>query len=310
MAEPAPDARPLRGILFTLLAISLFSIMTAFVKAADRIPAGEAMFFRSFVAIPALLVWYGLRGQVRGALGTQDWAGHARRGIVGSLAMGLGFAGLKYLPLPDVTALRFITPILIVIFAAVMLGERIRLIRISAVIVGLLGVGIILAPRLTLGGSVPEMFGAAVVLASASCAAFAAIFIKRMSGTETPSAIVFYFALTASVLSLLTLPFGWVWPEGIEWLFLVGAGVIGFGGQIFMTLAYRHAEAGVLAPFTYVAMLWAIAIGWFVFGEVPTVQMLLGAALIISASVGIALRERQLGMRRAEEAKVRAKGMQ
>lgn len=310
MIVPSTEARPLRGILLTVLAISLFSFMTALVKAAERVPAGEAMFFRSVVAIPALLVWYGLRGEVGAALGTTDWKGHARRGIVGSLAMGLGFAGLKYLPLPEVTALRFVTPILIVVFAAVMLGERIRLIRISAVAAGLLGVGIILAPRISVGGSVGEMFGAGVVLASAACAAFAQIFIKRMSGTETASAIVFYFALTASALSLLTLPFGWVWPVGVEWVYLLGAGVIGLGGQIMMTSAYSHADAGVLAPFTYVSMLWAVGIGWAAFGEVPTFQMLLGAALIIGASVAIAFRERQLGLRRAAEAKVRAKGMQ
>ncbi len=310
MAAPYTEARPLRGILLTLLAISLFSIMIALVKAADRVPAGQAMFFRSAVAIPVLLAWYGLRGQIRAGLGTQDWQGHARRGIVGSLAMGLGFAGLKYLPLPEVTALRFVTPILIVVFAAIMLGERVRLVRISAVIAGLAGVAIILAPRISVGGSPGEMFGAGVVLASAGCAALAQIFIKRMSGTETASAIVFYFALTASGLSLLTLPFGWVWPEGVEWVFLLGAGVIGLGGQICMTSAYRFAEAGVLAPFTYVSMLWAVGIGWAVFGEVPAVQMLLGAALIIGGSVAIAYRERQLGLRRAAEAKVRAKGMQ
>lgn len=300
----------LRGILMMVAAVTLFTVMAALIKAADRIPAGQAVFFRSVVTIPVLLAWFGARGQIVEALRTTNLTGHATRGIVGSLAMGLGFAGLKFLPLPEVTALRFVTPILIVVFAALMLGERIRLIRISAVLVGLVGVLVILAPRLTVEGSQTELLGAGIVLASAGCAAFAQIFVKRMTGTEHPAAIVFYFSITASALALLTAPFGWVWPEGIEWVWLIGAGLVGVAGQLLLTGSYVHAEASTLAPFTYASMLSAIAIGWAVFAEVPTLPMLAGSALIIASGVAIFLRERQLGLRRAAEAKVRAKGMQ
>ncbi len=310
MPVPSAEFRPVRGIVMMLIAITLFTVMTSLIKAADRIPAGQAVFFRSVVTIPMLLIWFGLRGEVAQALRTSDWTGHARRAVVGTLAMGLGFAGLKYLPLPEVTALRFATPMLIVIFAAFMLGEKVRLIRISAVLVGLVGVAVILSPRISVEGNTRELIGAAIVLTSAACAAFAQIFIKRLTGTEHPAAIVFYFSLTASLLSLLTLPFGWVWPVGWEWVFLLGAGVIGAVGQLCLTTSYRFAEAGVLAPFTYVSMLWAVLIGWTVFGEVPTLHMLAGSVLIIGAGVAIFLRERQLGLRQAAEAKVRAKGMQ
>jgi len=218
------------------------------------------------------------------------------------LAMGLGFAGLKYLPLPEVTALRFITPILIVIFAAVLLGERIRLVRLSAVLVGLIGVLIILWPRLgdgLAGAGQREMIGAAMVLGSASFAAFAQIFIKRMASVERTAAIVFYFSVTSLTLSLLSAPFGWVWPTGTELALLVGAGLVGGLGQILLTSSYRFADASVLAPFTYVSMIWALGIGFFVFGEVPTGMMLAGAALVISSGVALVLRERQLGRGRA-----------
>ena len=310
MPAPPPEPSPLRGILLMIAAVTLFTAMTAMIKAADRIPAGEAVFFRAFVTIPVLLIWFGVRGQIADALRTANWQGHAWRGIVGTLAMGLGFAGLKFLPLPEVTALRFATPILIVILAAAMLGERVRLIRMSAVAVGLIGVLVILWPRLTVAGSAGELIGAGIVLASALCAAFAQIFVKRMTGTEHTAAIVFYFALTASVLAVSTLPFGWVWPVGWEWVFLIGAGVFGIAGQLCVTSSYRWAEVGVLAPFTYVSMVWAILIGWFVFAEVPTGAMLLGAALIIGAGFAIFLRERQLGLKRVAEGKVRAKGWQ
>lgn len=310
MASAPHTQRPSRGILLMILSVLAFTIMGALIKAADRIPAGEAVFFRSFLTVPALFVWYGFQGQVRQSLGTADWQGHARRGLVGSMAMGLGFAGLKYLPLPEVTALRFVTPILIVIFAAFMLGERVRFIRITAVVVGLIGVAIILSPRISVEGSRTELIGAGLILASAACAALAQIFVKRMTGTEHPAAIVLYFSITASTLSLFTIPFGWVWPQGFEWGFLLGAGLLGGIGQLLVTASYRDAEAGVLAPFTYSSMLWAIIIGWSIFGEMPTLPMLVGSALIIAAGVAIFLRERQLGQRQATEGKVRAKGWQ
>jgi drug/metabolite transporter (DMT)-like permease len=302
--------RPVQGIFMMVAAVTLFTVMTALIKAADRVPAGQAVFFRAFLSIPVILVWLTLRGELANGLRTRDWRPHAVRGIMGTAAMGLGFAGLKFLPLPEVTALRFLTPILIVVLAALILGERIRLIRISAVLVGLVGVVVILSPRLSVPGSSAEILGAGIVLASATCAAFAQVFVKSMAGREHTAAIVFYFLLTASTLSLLTLPFGWVWPTGQELGFLVAAGVIGGVGQILATSSYRHADAGVLAPFTYVTMIWAIVIGWFVFAEAPTLPMLAGSALIIAAGVAIVLRERQLGRGQAAEGKVQAKGMQ
>ena len=307
---PTVDPRPARGILLMILAVAIFTGMAALIKAADRVPSGQAMFFRAFVTVPLFLVWFGAQGKIVDALRTVSWVRHASRGIIGSGAMGLSFAGLKYLPLPEVTALRFVTPILIVVLAALMLGERVRMIRLSAVAVGLLGVVVILWPRLSVEGSSEELFGAAIVLSSALCAAFAQIFVKRMAGVETTTAIVFYFSLTASVLSLLTIPFGWVLPVGWEWVLLIGAGLAGAVGQLCLTASYRYAEAGVLAPFTYTSMIWALFIGWFVFVEIPTGSMLAGSALIIGAGFAIYLRERQLGVRQATEGKVRAKGWQ
>jgi drug/metabolite transporter (DMT)-like permease len=224
--------------------------------------------------------------------------------------MGLGFTGLRYLPLPEVTALQFVTPILIVLFAALMLGERIRLIRISAVVAGLLGV---LGDPLAAAdgdGEGAELFGASLVLCSAGLAALAQIFVKSMAGREGTVAIVFYFSLTATVLSLFTIPFGWVWPDarGIRAPDRRrGAGRVRADPA---DVELSHADAGVLAPFTYVSMLWALVFGFVFFGEAPTLPMLVGAALIIAAGVAIWLRERQLGKRMATEGKVGAKGLQ
>lgn len=302
--------QPLRGIFLIISAVTLFLVMSAFIKAAGRVPAGEAVFFRSAGSLPVVLIWLLWVGNFPAGLKTRNWKGHAVRGIAGTCAMGLGFAGLRYLPLPEVTALRFATPILIVILAALILGERLRLIRLSAVLVGLVGVLVVMWPRLSFEPSDGAFFGVVVTLGSATLAALAQVFVKSMSAKENTAAIVFYFTLTAAGLSLLTIPFGWVMPRGVEWLWLVGAGVIGGIGQIFLTSSYRYADASVLAPFTYVSMIWALIIGYVWFGEVPTLPMMLGAGLVIAAGIAIVLRERQLGLRSAAERKVRAKGIQ
>ncbi len=309
-AQAAPAQRPGLGILLMCAAVTLFTVMSAFIKAAERVPAGEAMFFRSFFALFVVAGWLAASGNLREGIRTKAIRPHAVRGIVGSLAMGMGFAGLRYLPLPEVTAIRFLTPVILLILAAVILGERIRMVRISAVLVGLVGVVVITAPRFSEGLASTAALGAILTLASACAAALAQVFVKAMSGTESTAAIVFWFSCTSAVLSLLTAPFGWVMPGPEEAALLVGAGLIGGVGQILLTSSYRFADAGVVAPFTYVSMLWSVVIGYFWFREIPTLPMLAGSALIILAGIVIVLRERQIGRGETARRKVAAKGLQ
>jgi drug/metabolite transporter (DMT)-like permease len=299
-----------RGIFLMLSAITVFTLMSAFIKAAGRVHAGEAMFFRSIMAMPIVLIWLVTHGGIAAGIKTTSVRNHAVRGIVGSCAMGLGFAGLKYLPLPEVTAIRFVTPILMVVLAALILGERFRFVRIAAVMLGFVGVIIIVAPRLSVGLGSTEALGVLLTLGSACLAAFAQVFVKGMAGKESTTAIVFWFSATSTLLSLVTIPFGWVWPNGYELTLLIGAGIVGGLGQVLLTSSYRFAEAGVLAPFTYVSILWSVLIGYVWFSEVPTLGMLVGAALVICAGVIIMLRERALGMDATARRKVKAKGLQ
>lgn len=310
---------PFKGIALKLCAVLLFIIMSSLIKAtADHVPPGEAVFFRSFFAIPVILAWLAVRRDLSTGLRVKSPMAHFWRGVVGTTAMGLMFAGLGLLPLPEVTALGYTAPLLVVVFAAMFLDEKVGVFRIGAVALGLVGVLIVLAPRLTtLSGptvQTAEAVGAVLVLLGATCAALAQIYIRKLVQTEQTSAIVFYFSLTSTILSLLTMLFGfampdtpiaWVMPGGREVLFLVLAGLIGGLAQIFITSAYRFADASVIAPFDYASMLFAIVIGYLIFDEVPTGPMLLGAALVILAGIIIILRERHLGLQRgkAREAK-------
>ncbi len=296
--------QPLRGITLKILSVCVFVIMASLIKAvSDHVPPGQSVFFRSSFALPVIVVWLLIRGELRHGLETRNPTGHFFRGLIGASAMGLGFAGLGLLPLPEVTAIGYAAPLLVVIFAAMFLGEQVRLFRLTTVAMGMAGVLIVLSPRLSMGADpldVRETLGAVVVLGGAVCAALAQVFVRKLVQTEGTAAIVFWFSITASCLSLLTLPWGWVVPAPHELAMLVAAGLLGGLGQILLTSSYRLADASLIAPFEYTSMLLAILIGMFVFGEVPTGTMLLGAAIIIAAGVLVIWRERQLGLERGK----------
>lgn len=299
---------PLRGIALKLCSVTVFVVMASLIKATSAaVPAGEAVFFRSFFAIPVIFAWLAVQGQIEGGIRVVSPMGHVWRGLVGTMAMGLSFAGLGLLPFPEVTAIGYAAPILTVIFAAMFLGEQVRAFRLSAVALGLAGVLIVLSPRLTGFSAAAESqatLGAMLVLMSAICGALAQVFVRQMVTVERTSAIVFWFSFTSAALSLLTLPFGWVLPGPREAAFLVLAGLFGGVGQILLTSSYRFADASVIAPFEYASMLLAIGIGYVVFGEVPTLVMLAGAALVIAAGVLIIWREHRLGLERDRQRKV------
>jgi len=305
-AHPSPN--PLRGIGLKILSVTVFTLMAVCVKyVAPRIPAGEAVFFRSFFAMPVIIAWMVWTGNLRHGLDTENPMGHVWRGLVGTSAMIMGFIALGLLPLPEVTALGYAAPLLTVIFAAMFLGETVRVFRITAVIIGLIGVLIVLSPRLTVmsvdAASKVQTIGAMAALIAAVFAALAQVFIRKLVSTEQTTAIVFYFSLTATILSLLTIPFGWVVPTLFEATLLIGVGLMGGVGQILLTESYRHAETGVIAPFEYVSMVLSLILGYLVFAEVPTFTMLVGASLVVAAGLFIIWRERALGLRRSEARK-------
>lgn len=297
MSESLTSHRPGFAILLKLSAIFLFTVMAALVKAvSDEVPPGEAVFFRSFFAIPVILIWLAARKQLHYGLKTENPRLHVLRGLVGTTAMGLTFAGLGMLPLPEVTAIGYAAPIFTVILAVFMLGERIRMIRISAVLLGVVGVLIMIWPRLGQSWENTATLGAVLVLIATLFRALVQIHIRKMVQSEHTAAITFYFSVTASALALLTIPFGWTWPSATAVTFMILSGLIGGVAQILVTSSFRFGPASMLAPFDYASMLFSIIIGYFWFSEVPTMMMLIGAALVILGNALVLWRERQLGL--------------
>jgi drug/metabolite transporter (DMT)-like permease len=295
-------ARPLVGIGLKIAATFSFSLMAAIARwIGDDYPLGQVVFFRaSFALVPiaALMIFYGTRLE---ELKTERPLSHLIRSIAGVGAMFTFFAALTYLPLADVTAISFASPLFVVALAAVVLGEQVHLYRWSAVAIGFVGVLIMVSPHLGTGDAESPLLGLIFACAAAIFTAFAMIAIRRMTSTESATAIALYFQLTCVAVSLATLPFAWVTPDANGLMLLVMMGVMGGFGQLFMTNSYRFAQASLIANFDYVAMIWAILFGWLWFSELPAPAVYLGAAIVIGSGVYIAWRERQLGIERAAE---------
>lgn len=305
-ASPAQHTGgPLRGITLKVLSVCFFVVMATLLKATATIPAGELVFFRCFFAILPVVAYLLWRRQLRKALHTRNPLGHVVRALVGASSMGLGFFALTRLPLPEATAIGYAAPLLIVLFSAVLLKEKVHAFRWTAVIIGLVGVVIILWPRLTLFSSGQplgnnEAIGAAAAFGGAILTAFAMMQVRKLVQTERTEAIVIYFFISASVLSLATIPFGWVMPTPTQAALLIGAGFAGGIGQLLLTSCYRYADMSVIAPFEYVSLLLTIVIGFAVFGDIPTVAMILGALIIVFSGIAVILREHYLGLDRVK----------
>lgn len=305
---PAPASltdNALKGIGLKVLSVAIFVAMSSLIKAAGELPTGQVVFFRSFFAIIPIAAFLALHIDLRHAFRTNRPFGHLARGLVGVTAMSLGFYGLARLPLPESITISYAQPLIVVAFSALFLRETVRAYRWSAVVVGMIGVLIVLAPKLALlsdPGALGRMeaLGALATLIAAAGSAAAMILVRDLVRSEHSGTIVIWFSMTATVMALLTFPFGWAPLTATQALMLVGAGICGGVAQLLMTEAYRYAEASVVAPFEYTSLLLGIAVGYALFGDVPTWSMLAGASIIIGAGFFVIWRERRLGLQRGK----------
>jgi len=291
-----------KAILLKVTSALLFAVMSVLVRyLGSRYPVGQIVFFRSAFAILPVVVIYAWRGELEAAVRTGRPFRHIGRGLTAVGAMFCNFSSLARLPVVDATAISFVSPLFTVAMAAIFLKERVRIYRWSAVIVGFSGVLVMLAPHLEVGRGAAEAtaaVGALLGLGGAFFSASSTIQTRALTASETTSSIVFYFSLICALIGLCTWPFGWLTPSWPELLALATIGVFGGLAHILLTESYRLAPASVVAPFDYTSMLWALLLGFAVFGEVPGPLVFLGAAIIAAAGLFVIWRERQLGLQR------------
>jgi len=299
---PGPHSmRTAQGIALKVASVLLFAVMSSLISGfGDSVPVGQVVFFRSAFAFLPVVVIYAARRELMTAVRTGRPFGHVGRGIISVFGMFLSFAALARLPLVDATAISFASPLITVALAALILKERVRAYRWSAVVIGFLGVVMMLAPYLELGRAAASgpAIGALFAISAAFCNAGTVIQTRRLTDSETTSAIVFYFSLFCALAGALTLPFAWHAPTAKELIELIAIGVLGGVSHILLTEGYRFAPASVLAPFEYTAMVWAFLLGYAIFGEMPTPAILLGAAIIAASGLFVIWREHLLGLER------------
>lgn len=309
--------RLMRGIGLKILSTLAFTMMSATIKyVGESYPTGQIVFCRSLFALVPVYIWLAIVHDIGAATRSRNVLGHMRRGLIGSTGMFCGFGATTLLPLSDATAIGYAAPLITVVLAAILLKETVRIYRWSAVGVGFLGVIVMLTPYLAdsvlsrgLGNA--EARGVVLGLMGAGCSAFATIEVRRLTGSENPAAIVFFFMLQTTLLGAATGLAGlavpslaWHMPSAWEAVLLVTIGLLGGIGQITMTLSFRHADASVIASFDYLSMIWAVVLGWFIFSELPAPAMIFGALIVIGSGIFVIWRERQLGIRRVKQQSV------
>ncbi|MEP3638999.1 MAG: DMT family transporter [Paracoccaceae bacterium] len=283
-----------RGIGLRVLATFLLASMSACVHAAAKQAAlGQIVFYRSLFALLPILIYAFWVTPNFASLKTKHPMQHLTRGVFGAVTMVLAFLSLAYLPVASATALAYLVPIISLPLAAHLLHERIAKPLFFAVIIGFVGVLLIVAPAFDtpdLNRSI--LTGTAAGIGYAIFMAILRVYIKRMTDTETPVSIAFYFALICTVLSVFAAPQTWPSVDSATLVALIGAGILGGLGHIAATEAVARAPLSVLAPFEYLGLIWAIGFDIFLFAQFPTLVTLMGCVLITAAAVFVLFNKR------------------
>ena len=283
----------LLGIGLMLLATLLFAVMDAIAKwlVSAEVSAVQIIAVRSWMIILLIPIVLALRGELR-ELATAQPVRHLARGLIGFLAPVSFFTALASIPLADASVIFFSAAFMLTAASALILKERVGIHRWSAVVVGFVGVVIAMNP--TGGGSL-----VAYLLVLFAAMIYSVIFIwgKQLSHRDSVIALVFFMNLGMGLAATAVLP--WFWTAITPRMLAELALMAGFSlcAHYLFAAAFVRADVSVLAPFEYSMLLWAVAIGYLVWGDIPTREIWIGAALIVAAGIYVAHRESMHGKR-------------
>ena len=282
----------MRGIVLMCLSTVAFSIMHGLVRfVSEVLPPFQIAFFRNIFGLAFLLPLL-MRSRFA-VLRTRQIGLHALRGVINMAAMLMFFTALSISPIAKVTALGFTAPIFMAILAVIVLGERFRIYRWSAIFLGFVGMLIILRPGLVVIDT-----GALLVIGSAVLWAVAMLIIKIQSRTESSLTIVAYMGIFLGVFSIA--PALWVWqPFELQTLgLMVLIGLFGSIAQMAISESLKETDPTALMPFDFLKLIWTAMIGAWFFAEIPDMFTWIGATVIFSSGLFIALRERSVRSQR------------
>jgi drug/metabolite transporter (DMT)-like permease len=280
------QSETLRSIGFLVSALVLFAVMDVLIKLLSTdYGTFQIVFFRSAVALLPISILVARSGGVR-AIRTARLGGHILRSLIGTSALLCFFYSYKFMPLADAYAIHFAGPLFLTALSGPMLGEPVGWRRWSAVAVGFVGVVVMIQPGTGVFSAV-----ALIPLLGAVFYAFAMIFVRKLSRTETNAAIIFYFTLTGTGVGFVGMLPDWKTPDATGLALLTSVGILGGCAQILMTQAFRSAPAATLAPFNYTAMIWGVLFGYLVFADFPTPPIIIGALIVVASGLYILHRE-------------------
>lgn len=289
--QPLPSA--VKAAVLMMTAMAFFTSMSIFIRlAAQDVHALEVVFFRNFLAFLLLLPW--LMNQGVATLRTKRLGLFATRASINVIGMAAGFISLTLIPLAEATALGFTAPLWATIGAVLILGEVIRLRRISALVLGFAGVLIVLRP-----GVETISLGSVLALTHAFLIAITTLIVKRLTATESPTSIVIWMALMQSPLSFIPALFVWTWPTPTTWLWLWCLAAAGTLGHLCWTRAFTLAEVSQLQPFEFMKLPMIALFAYLVFAELPSIWTWIGGAVIFASTAYISIREASLSRQRA-----------
>lgn len=282
---------PLRGVLLFAAATAVLAMMDVSAKhLGATLPAEQIAWSRYFGQTLAMLALFAPKRGLALLSTRRPWL-HLWRSALMLACTLLFFNAIRMMPLADAVAISFLSPLLLVALAALLLKERVGVRRWSAVAVGFLGAMIIVRPGMGVAS-----WGAALVLVM--CLTYALYLVAtRIAAADGEDSIVslFYTGLVGAAALTVWTPFVWVTPAtSFDAALFAILGLFGGVGHYLIILAYRDAQAAALAPLNYLSLIWAVGFGWLVFGNFPDGPTLLGAAIVAAAGIYVILRERRL----------------
>ena len=273
------------GFLYMFLSVCTFSVMDLLVKWSSDYPTGEVLFFRGFFG---LLPTYFLipKNKLKTFYTTERSKEHLFRCLMGLMALIAIVVALRELPLAVVVSLSYAAPLFITVLSIFLLSEKVGIFRWLAVIIGFVGVIIIAEPGFK---GMNYLYFLPLIFCIGM--AFVTITIRKLSITEPIWLISIFFTITISIAGLITIPMGWKIPNFQDFILLALIGVTGGSANLFLTQSYKLSEVSLVAPLKYLALVFAIFFGYFIWNEIPTIKTLIGASLVVLASLIIFRRE-------------------
>ncbi len=273
------------GFLYMFMSICAFSLMDIIVKWSVDYPIGQVLFFRGFFGI----IFYFFiipKNRLHDFYQTKRPGLHFLRCFSGLIALVSIFIALRELPLATVVSISFAAPIFTTIFSIFLLNEKVGIFRWLAVIVGFVGILIITQPGIS-DLNIYYIFPIIFCLGLS----YVAISIRQLSTTEPVWLISFYFSLSITILSFFTIPNGWVMPSLNHLVLLSLVGIFGGVANLWLSQSYKYSEVSLVTPLKYLALVFAIFFGYFIWEEIPTFKTLIGAFLVIISTLIIFRRE-------------------